>query len=54
MENILNKELSTEENSKIVKEEERRTKDEIESKDELYLLIDKAYYVDELHYKIGT
>ena len=54
MENILNKESSIEENDKIVKEKERRTKEEIESKYELYSLIDKAYYVDELHYKIGT
>ena len=53
MGNIFNKELSIEENNKIVKEEERR-KEEIESKDELYSLVDKAYYVDEIHYKIGS
>ena len=53
MGNIFNKESSIEENNKIVKEEGRR-KEEIESKDELYSLVDKAYYVDELHYKIGT
>ena len=52
MTNILNKESPIEENNKIVKEE--RIREEIKSQDEFYSLIDKAYYVDELHYKIGT
>lgn len=53
MKNIFNKELSIEENNKIVKEEESR-KEETKSQDEFYSLVDKAYYVDELHYKIGA
>ncbi|MDQ3868591.1 MAG: hypothetical protein M3250_03430 [Thermoproteota archaeon] len=52
MTNILKKESPIEENTKIVKEE--RIREEIKSQDEFYSLIDKAYYVDELHYKIGT
>jgi hypothetical protein len=53
MENIFSKELTIGENDKIVKEEEKR-KEETKSQDEFYSLVDKAYYVDELHYKIGT
>lgn len=53
MENIFNEELTIGENNKIVKEEESK-KEETNSQDEFYSLVDKAYYVDELHYKIGT
>jgi hypothetical protein len=52
MENIISKELTIGENDKIVKEEKR--KEETKLQDEFYSLVDKAYYVDELHYKIGT
>lgn len=53
MENIFKKESAIEENNKIVKEEERK-KEETKSHDDFYSLVDKAYYVNELHYKIGT
>jgi hypothetical protein len=52
MENIFKKESAIEENNKIVKEE--RKKEETKSHDDFYSLVDKAYYVNELHYKIGT
>ncbi len=52
MTNILKKESSIEEKNKTVKEE--RTKEEIKLQDEFYSLVDKAYYVDQLYYKIGT
>ena len=53
MENIFKKESAIEENNKIVKEEERK-KEETKSHADFYSLVDKAYYVNELHYKIGT
>jgi vacuolar-type H+-ATPase catalytic subunit A/Vma1 len=52
MENILSKNSSIEESNQLV-EEEKRTKEEEKSSD-IYSLIDKAYYIDELHYKIST
>jgi hypothetical protein len=53
MKNNLSKKSPIAENDNILKEDEE-TKREIKSRDEFYSLIDKAYYIDELHYKIGT
>jgi hypothetical protein len=51
MENILSKKSYIGENNKFVQEEERKEKEK--SLDDIYSLVDKAYYIDELHYKIG-
>jgi hypothetical protein len=53
MENILSKKSYIGENGKFVQEEERKEEEE-KSLDDIYSLVDKAYYIDELHYKIGT
>jgi hypothetical protein len=52
MKNNLSKKSPIAENDNIVKEDEERKGEK--SLDEFYSLIDKAYYIDELHYKIGT
>jgi hypothetical protein len=52
MENVLSKKSYIGENDKFVQEEER--KEQEKSLDDIYSLVDKAYYIDELHYKIGT
>jgi hypothetical protein len=51
MDKILSKKSYIEENDKFVQEEERKEKEK--SLDDIYSLVDKAYYIDELHYKIG-
>jgi hypothetical protein len=51
MKNILSKKSYIGENNKFVQEEERKEKEK--SLDDIYSLVDKAYYIDELHYKIG-
>ena len=52
MDKILSKKSYIGENDKFVQEEERKEKEK--SLDDIYSLVDKAYYIDELHYKIGT
>jgi hypothetical protein len=52
MDKILSKKSYIGENNKFVQEEERKEKEK--SLDDIYSLVDKAYYIDELHYKIGT
>jgi hypothetical protein len=51
MDKILSKKSYIGENNKFVQEEERKEKEK--SLDDIYSLVDKAYYIDELHYKIG-
>jgi hypothetical protein len=51
MDKILSKKSYIGENDKFVQEEERKEKEK--SLDDIYSLVDKAYYIDELHYKIG-
>jgi hypothetical protein len=51
MENILSKKSSIEESNQLVEEERRK---EEEKSSDIYSLVDKAYYIDELHYKIST
>jgi hypothetical protein len=53
MDKILSKKSYIGENDKFVQEEERKEEEE-KSLDDIYSLVDKAYYIDELHYKIGT